>query len=98
MQLHTDYIDRRERYTLVARGFCAVMMKALLLSEYKHLEVTELSVPVPGAQDVLVQVAACRLCGSGVHGYDGSSGLGVPSGGVRLDAAREVVADEVEVD
>ncbi len=29
-----------------------MMMKALLLSEYKHLEVTDLSVPVPGPQDL----------------------------------------------
>src|SRR5260370_37534414 len=97
MQLHTDYIDRRERYTLVARGFCAVMMKVLRLSEYKHLEVTDLSVPVPGSQDVLVQVAACGICGSDVHGYDGSSGRRIPPVVMGHEAAGTVAAVGSEV-
>jgi L-iditol 2-dehydrogenase len=53
-------------------------MNALLLSEYKHLEVTTLPVPVPEPSDVLVQVAACGICGSDVHGYDGTSGRRIP--------------------
>ena len=53
-------------------------MKALLLSEYKKLEITELPVPVPGPDELLVQVAACGICGSDVHGYDGSSGRRIP--------------------
>lgn len=53
-------------------------MKALLLSEYKHLDVADVPVPVVGAQDVLVRVAACGICGSDVHGYDGSSGRRIP--------------------
>ncbi len=53
-------------------------MKALLLSEYSHLEVAELPQPVAGAGEVLVQVAACGICGSDVHGYDGSSGRRIP--------------------
>ena len=46
-------------------------MKALLLSEYKHLEVASVPIPTPGPHDVLVQVAACGICGSDAHGYDG---------------------------
>src|ERR1700727_1620177 len=53
-------------------------MNALLLSEYKHLAVATLPVPEPGPSDVLVQVAACGICGSDVHGYDGSSGRRIP--------------------
>lgn len=53
-------------------------MKALLLSQYKHLEIQDLPAPVPGPNDVLVQVAACGICGSDVHGYDGSSGRRIP--------------------
>ncbi len=53
-------------------------MNALLLSEYNHLEVTTLPVPEPQPSDVLVQVAACGICGSDVHGYDGSSGRRIP--------------------
>ena len=53
-------------------------MKALLLSEYSKLEVTDLPQPEAGPGEVLVQVAACGICGSDVHGYDGSSGRRIP--------------------
>jgi L-iditol 2-dehydrogenase len=53
-------------------------MKALLLSQYRHLELTDLPVPTPGPDEVLVRVAACGICGSDVHGYDGSSGRRIP--------------------
>ncbi|ADV81893.1 galactitol-1-phosphate 5-dehydrogenase [Terriglobus saanensis] len=53
-------------------------MQALLLSEYKHLEIADLPTPTLGAEDVLVRVAACGICGSDVHGYDGSSGRRIP--------------------
>ena len=53
-------------------------MKALLLSEYRRLEVTDVPRPVPGPEEVLVRVAACGICGSDVHGYDGSSGRRIP--------------------
>jgi L-iditol 2-dehydrogenase len=53
-------------------------MKALLLSEYNELQVTEMERPVPEADEVLVEVAACGICGSDVHGYDGSSGRRIP--------------------
>jgi len=53
-------------------------MKALLLTEYKKLELTEMPVPAVGPEDVLIRVRACGICGSDVHGYDGSSGRRVP--------------------
>jgi L-iditol 2-dehydrogenase len=53
-------------------------MKALLLSEYRRLVVAELAVPEPGPGEVLIRVAACGICGSDVHGYDGSSGRRIP--------------------
>lgn len=54
-------------------------MKALLLSEYNKLDVTtEMPRPVPGPGELLVRVAACGICGSDVHGYDGSSGRRIP--------------------
>jgi L-iditol 2-dehydrogenase len=53
-------------------------MKALLLSEYKKLQLTEVPVPQPGADEILVRVAACGICGSDVHGYDGSTGRRIP--------------------
>ena len=53
-------------------------MKALVLTKYRHLEISEVPTPVPGPDEVLVRVAACGICGSDVHGYDGSSGRRIP--------------------
>src|SRR5215468_9841185 len=53
-------------------------MKALLLSEYKKLQIADVPVPVPSPGEILVRVAACGICGSDVHGYDGSSGRRIP--------------------
>ncbi len=49
-------------------------MKALLLSDYKKMELVDMDQPVPGANDVLIKVEACGICGSDIHGYDGSTG------------------------
>lgn len=53
-------------------------MKALLLSQYRKLELADVAVPEPGSGEVLVRVGACGICGSDVHGYDGSSGRRIP--------------------
>ena len=53
-------------------------MKALLLTEYKKLQLTDLPVPSIGPEDVLVRVRACGICGSDVHGFDGSTGRRIP--------------------
>jgi len=53
-------------------------MKAMVLTKYKHLELQDVPVPEVGADDLLVRVGACGICGSDVHGYDGSSGRRVP--------------------
>lgn len=53
-------------------------MKALLLKQYMDLEFTEMPEPVFGDEDVLVRVRACGICGSDIHGMDGSSGRRIP--------------------
>jgi L-iditol 2-dehydrogenase len=53
-------------------------MKALLLKQYMELEYTDLPEPAIGADDVLVRVRACGICGSDIHGMDGSSGRRIP--------------------
>ena len=53
-------------------------MKALLLTSYGDLSIHEISLPSAAADELLIQVAACGICGSDVHGYDGSSGRRIP--------------------
>src|SRR6476646_8332185 len=53
-------------------------MKALMLSTYENLEVVNIPEPSCAADEVLIRVAACGICGSDVHGYDGSSGRRIP--------------------
>ena len=53
-------------------------MKALVLTEYNHFEYQDVAEPPVGPEDVLVEVKACGICGSDVHGMDGSSGRRVP--------------------
>ncbi len=53
-------------------------MKALLLSEYKKLSVVEMPTPEIADDEVLVRVRACGICGSDIHGYDGSTGRRIP--------------------
>jgi L-iditol 2-dehydrogenase len=53
-------------------------LKALLLTEPRKLQVAELPKPEIGPRDLLVSVRACGICGSDVHGYDGSSGRRIP--------------------
>ena len=53
-------------------------MKALLLSQYNQLDLADLPAPEAGPDEILVRVAACGICGSDVHGYDGTSGRRIP--------------------
>jgi L-iditol 2-dehydrogenase len=53
-------------------------MRALLLSEYKKLSVVDMPVPEFADDEVLVRVKACGVCGSDIHGYDGSTGRRIP--------------------
>jgi L-iditol 2-dehydrogenase len=53
-------------------------MQALLLTEYRHLEIAEMPTPAPGPGELLIRVRACGICGSDIHGYDGSTGRRIP--------------------
>src|SRR5215469_6095551 len=66
-------------------------MKALLLSQYRRLELAEVETPRPQPGEVLIRVAACGICGSDVHGYDGSSGRRIPPIIMGHEAAGNVV-------
>jgi L-iditol 2-dehydrogenase len=67
-------------------------MKALLLSKYRCLEIADLPEPVTGPNEVQVRVAACGICGSDVHGYDGSSGRRIPPIVMGHEAAGRIAA------
>jgi threonine dehydrogenase-like Zn-dependent dehydrogenase len=49
-------------------------MKALVLRKYHELSYDEVPEPSIGAEEVLIAVKACGICGSDVHGMDGSTG------------------------
>jgi L-iditol 2-dehydrogenase len=49
-------------------------MKALVMTAYKEFSVQDMPEPNVGKNDVLVRVKACGICGSDVHGMDGSTG------------------------
>src|SRR5437762_10309638 len=74
-------------------------MKGLLLKQYMELEVADLPRPEIGPGDVLIRVGACGICGSDVHGLDGSTGRRIPplvmgheAAGVITETGRDVNA------
>jgi L-iditol 2-dehydrogenase len=73
-------------------------MQALLLTKYGHLELVDMDRPVLGPNDVLVRVAACGICGSDIHGYDGTSGRRIPPVVMGHEASGEVVEAGAAVD
>src|SRR6266496_1309595 len=72
-------------------------MKALVLKEYNRFAYEEIPAPEPRPNEVLVAVKACGICGSDVHGMDGSTGrrrppivMGHEAAGVIAQPGREV--------
>ena len=53
-------------------------MKALVLVEYNNFELKDVDKPSIEPGEVLVKIKACAICGSDVHGMDGSSGRRIP--------------------
>ena len=67
-------------------------MKALLLSAPSTLDYVDFPDPTPAADEVVVQVRACGICGSDIHGWDGSTGRRRPPLIMGHEAAGEVVS------
>jgi len=72
-------------------------MKALVLEEYNKLVYKDVPKPEYQTNEVLVRVKACGICGSDVHGIDGSSGRRIPpiimgheASGIIEEVGREV--------
>lgn len=53
-------------------------MKALVLEQYMHLAYQDVPEPPLGDDEVLVRIKAAGICGSDVHGMDGSTGRRIP--------------------
>jgi len=53
-------------------------MKALVLREYDKLVYEEAPDPDVQPDEVLIEIRACGICGSDVHGMDGSTGRRLP--------------------
>lgn len=67
-------------------------MKALLLTAPSRLEYTDFEDPQPGEHEVALRIRACGICGSDIHGWDGSSGRRRPPLIMGHEAAGEIVA------
>ena len=72
-------------------------MRALQLMEYKKLQLVDLPMPQPAADEVLIHIAACGICGSDVHGYDGSTGRRIPPLVMGHEAAGVITAVGAQV-
>lgn len=66
-------------------------MRALVLTDYHRFEVQERDRPGVGADEVLVRVRACGICGSDVHGMTGSTGRRIPPVVMGHEASGEIV-------
>ncbi|MDX9881007.1 MAG: galactitol-1-phosphate 5-dehydrogenase [Prolixibacteraceae bacterium] len=53
-------------------------MKALVLESYNQFIYTDIPVPEITDDEALIRVKACGICGSDVHGMDGSTGRRIP--------------------
>jgi L-iditol 2-dehydrogenase len=84
-------------------------MKALVLEQYNKLVFKDFPEPVLADDEVMVEVKAVGICGSDVHGMDGSSGRRVPplvmgheAAGVIIEVGKDVsdwrVGDRVTFD
>jgi L-iditol 2-dehydrogenase len=67
-------------------------VKALVLREYNRLVYDDVPDPVADPGEVLVQVHACGICGSDVHGMDGSTGRRIPPLVMGHEAAGRIAA------
>ncbi len=72
-------------------------MQALVLEDVSTLALRDVPVPAIAAHDVLIRVKACGICGSDVHGYDGSTGRRIPPLIMGHEAAGEItsIGDQV---
>jgi L-iditol 2-dehydrogenase len=67
-------------------------LKALLLTAPSQLAFTDFPDPTPAGDEVLIRIRACGICGSDIHGWDGSTGRRRPPLIMGHEAAGEIAA------
>ncbi len=68
------------------------MMKAQVMHQYKQLTLEEIPQPnIESPHDIKVKILAAAICGSDVHGFDGSTGRRIPPVVMGHEGAGEVV-------
>ncbi|MDX9945782.1 MAG: galactitol-1-phosphate 5-dehydrogenase [Bacteroidales bacterium] len=72
-------------------------MKALVLEEYNKLVYKDVADPVISPGEVLIGIKACGICGSDVHGLDGSTGRRIPPIVMGHEASGVIVSVAPEV-
>jgi L-iditol 2-dehydrogenase len=66
-------------------------VKALVLEDYGKLVYSDVADPEPETGELLIRVRACGICGSDVHGLDGSTGRRIPPIIMGHEGAGEIV-------
>ena len=67
-------------------------MKALLLTAPSQLDLVDFPAPQLADDEVLLRIRACGICGSDIHGWDGSSGRRHPPLIMGHEASGEIIA------
>jgi len=86
------YRLKPEHLALTASLQAPFSMKALTLTAYQEFHYGEAPAPEIGEGEILVAVKACGICGSDIHGMDGSSGRRIPPIIMGHEAAGEIAA------
>tara|TARA_R110002096_G_scaffold24120_1_gene76268 strand:- start:325 stop:1356 length:1032 start_codon:yes stop_codon:yes gene_type:complete len=72
-------------------------MKALTLTAYNEFEFNDAPDPEITDNEVLIAIKACGICGSDIHGMDGSSGRRIPPIIMGHEASGEITATGSQV-
>ncbi len=73
-------------------------MKALVLEAYNKFDFRDVPNPVISDDEVLVEVKAVGICGSDVHGMDGSTGRRIPPIIMGHEASGQIISTGKDVD
>lgn len=67
-------------------------MKKIVLTQFRHLEIIEAPVPVPGPGEAVIRIHYAGICGSDLHVYDGLNANAAPPLIMGHEGAGELVA------